>query len=531
MRVASGVSKWSCAAISGAALGAFAVAALAVDPPQPIDSSGIAEAQMYVSTEGPTYEEYSARQAALNQQLIGELPPAALNATVSIEVTQMEINAINQAVPNPGEPLQIGLVRPVDPRVTVAGLNRTQADKAAGRGTPGELSQMQDGGFVWALPVASADAGAIRVHIENFSLPAGAELYFYTRDGQAFGPYTGAGPNGSGEFWTASVFGSEGILQIRVPGPADNATLRQVSLEVTGVGHITAQFADQMLQATAAGFCGNVACIVDASCYSGANAIKDAYAKMEWISGAFIYTCTTGLLADNNPTQDNFSLTAHHCISTSTNAANINFYWRFRTSSCNGTCPTNNGWPYQTSGSTISATGATSAGDFTLLHLNSAPPSGSVFMGWTNVAVANTNGVALHRVSNPQFGPQVYNEQSVDTSAPTCSSLPRGPIIYSRDTLGGTDGGSSGSPVVNASNQVVGQLYGACGSNVNDPCDSASNATVDGAFAYYWPSVCPYLDPSNCGGGGCSPAGASCTANSDCCSNSCKGRPGAKTCK
>jgi len=33
------------------------------------------------------------------------------------------------------------------------------------------------------------------------------------------------------------------------------------------------------------------------------------------------------------------------------------------------------------------------------------------------------------------------------------------------------------------------------------------------------------------GGGGCDPAGASCTSNSDCCSNSCKGRPGAKTCK
>ncbi|MGH9362484.1 MAG: S8 family serine peptidase, partial [Thermoanaerobaculia bacterium] len=35
------------------------------------------------------------------------------------------------------------------------------------------------------------------------------------------------------------------------------------------------------------------------------------------------------------------------------------------------------------------------------------------------------------------------------------------------------------------------------------------------------------------GGGGpvCKPAGASCTANSDCCSNSCKGKPGAKVCK
>jgi len=109
--------------------------------------------------------------------------------------------------------------------------------------------------------------------------------------------------------------------------------------------------------------------------------------------------------------------------------------------------------------------------------------------------VANTNGVALHRVSNPNFGPQVYNEQTVNTSAPTCSGWPRGERIYSRDTLGGTDGGSSGSPVVNGSDQVVGQLSGACGTNVGDPCDAASNATVDGALAYYWTSVQPFLAP------------------------------------
>jgi hypothetical protein len=33
------------------------------------------------------------------------------------------------------------------------------------------------------------------------------------------------------------------------------------------------------------------------------------------------------------------------------------------------------------------------------------------------------------------------------------------------------------------------------------------------------------------GGGGCSPAGAACTSNSNCCSNSCKGKPGQKTCR
>jgi hypothetical protein len=118
-----------------------------------------------------------------------------------------------------------------------------------------------------------------------------------------------------------------------------------------------------------------------------------------------------------------------------------------------------------------------------------------VRLGFTNAAVANTNGVALHRVSNPNFGPQVYNEQTVSTSAGTCQGWPRGERIYSYATLGGTDGGSSGSPVVNASNQVVGQLSGGCGTNVSNPCDNVHNATVDGALAYYWNSVRTLLAP------------------------------------
>jgi V8-like Glu-specific endopeptidase len=232
---------------------------------------------------------------------------------------------------------------------------------------------------------------------------------------------------------------------------------------------------------------------VDASCYSAANSIKDAYAKMEWVSGAFLYTCTGGLLNDTNPSSTNYFLTANHCLSKANIAKNVSFYWRFRTSSCNGSCPSNSGWPYKTTGAGVASSNR--SGDYTLLTLNTTPPAGTTRLGFTNVAVANTNGVALHRVSNPDFGPQVYNEQSVSTSAPTCQGWPRGERIYSRDTLGATDGGSSGSPVVNSSDQVVGQLSGGCGTNVNDPCDAVNNATVDGALAFYFNSVKPFINP------------------------------------
>ena len=41
---------------------------------------------------------------------------------------------------------------------------------------------------------------------------------------------------------------------------------------------------------------------------------------------------------------------------------------------------------------------------------------------------------------------------------------------------------------------MVGQLTGACGFDVGDPCASAANATIDGAFASYFADVAEWLD-------------------------------------
>jgi V8-like Glu-specific endopeptidase len=445
-------------------------------------------APMGVATEGPTAVEILQRQMELNRWLLGELPARTIETALRVRVARAEIAAVEQAR---SVPMKVGLVRVLEPKIQVQGLGRGSEDPPQGG-----IRRLDDGGLVWALAVMSADAGAIRLQIQNMALPEGAVLYVYNRGGEAFGPYAGAGPHGSGEFWTTAVFGSEAVLQLRVDGGVPDAVLRKLSFSVTAVGLILSRFAGAFGAAPPPpGFCGNPSCIVDASCFNGtpAEPAKNAVAKMEWVQGAFIYTCSGGLIADNDPSQGNYFLTANHCISKNNNARNTTFYFRFATSTCNGSCPSNNGWPYRNTGSTVKKTGR--KGDYTLLQLSSNPPVGSVFLGWTSAPVANSDGLPLYRISNPNFGPQVYSEHEVDTGAPTCSSWPRGERIYSRDTTGAIDGGSSGSPVLNGSSQIVGQLSGTCGFNVNDPCDPISNATVDGAFAYYFSSVRPFLDP------------------------------------
>jgi len=191
-------------------------------------------------------------------------------------------------------------------------------------------------------------------------------------------------------------------------------------------------------------------------------------------------------------------------------------------------------------------------GDFTLLELNQAPPAGSVFMGWNSAEIATTSDAGLHRVSHPSGAPQAYTTHVTDPSFQTCGGLPIPQFIYSLDTFGSTEGGSSGSLVANDAGEVVGQLYGGCGTNLDDVCDSNSWRTVDGAFAYYYDNVAPFLasscdpvpeicddgldndcdtdvdcDDSDCTGdpaceSTCGPKNAVCSDNQDCCSMICK---------
>jgi V8-like Glu-specific endopeptidase len=282
-------------------------------------------------------------------------------------------------------------------------------------------------------------------------------------------------------------------------------------------------------------FCSdNASCVVNAACASIPPAIqpaKDAVASILFQSGGY-YICSGGLVADTVTTSVvPYFLTANHCISTSSEASSMETYFDYTTTCSNPNCTE----PYfsgkaDTLGAQIVK--SNSAGDYTLLRLSSTPTTQdgvATYLGWQPNAVANSNGVHLYRLSHPKGSPQAYSEHVVDTSAPTCRTWPRGERIYSRDVVGATEGGSSGSPVLNGSGEIVGQLSGACGYNVNDVCDSNSNATVDGAFAYYYSDVAPYLDPA--GGPSCSPSGASCSAASQCCSGTCRGRPGSKTCK
>ena len=512
---------------------------------------------------GITPEEYASRQAALHAWLTKEMPAGVRENAIRISLTAQEQADLKQREQAKGGPAVVGRTRLISEVVRFSPMDVALLSDTPRRVGPGLLRATPDGGFVWAAAIRSEGAEAIRVRISGLDLSDDADLFFFNEAGQAFGPYSKRGPNGDGDFWSNTVMSSEGVVLLRHYGPNGKADLKGVSFTIAEVGHIGKNLAATSgLGFTPESFCSfNVPCIENASCFSSTQltAAKSAVALMQWVSGGFIYTCTGGLIADSDSgSQIPYFLTAHHCISRARDASALEAYFGFSLPCGSTSCPgqTNPGGT-QRLGSTITATGTT--GDFTLLRLSQTPPSGSVFLGWNSTPVAFTNGASLIRVSHPAWAPQSYWAGSVDTSAGTCTGWPRGERIYSRTTAGGTEGGSSGSPVMNASGQIVGQLSGACGTNVNDSCDEVNNATVDGAFASYFSTVQPFLGAacvpttenctdgvdndcdgatdcadSNCSSSpscSCTPVGSSCNVNADCCSNKCKGPATGKTCR
>lgn len=517
----------------GMALGLAAACFLATSSAVAEDKRAVIQPQSVmpeVATEGLTPTESAARQIRLSDWLSGERPSAVVDQPVQVALTDDEIQTVEHPVPINFAPLKVGvnvaLTEPIVLQGLVAPEGGLPDDGASTAG--GRFWQTRNADFAWAVNLGSAGAGGVRLHIEDMFLPANAELYFYSDSGETNGPITGTGPDNTGEFWTPSVIGESGTLQIHFSAPVTAGDLASVTLRVTEVGHISRSFfgiGDNNGDGGVASFCSyNASCIQNNQCVneSAVNNAELAVAKMLWTQGCCIYTCSGALIADSDSgTQIPYFMTANHCINN--NSSNLEAFFRYQvscgTSNCTATYvdPPNNLIAGKTVGASVRASG--SAGDYTLFQLSQAPPAGSVFLGWNNADIANTNGAVLHRVSHPSGAPQAYTRSSVDTSAPTCQGWPRGNRIYSRDNMGATEGGSSGSPIVNASGQFVGQLTGACGFNLNNVCDNASNATVDGAFAFYYTSVAPFLASS----GGCGAVGSSCSSNSQCCSNRCRG--------
>ncbi len=416
--------------------------------------------------------------------------------------------------------LLVGVTNDLSANIRFDNLN-IRLGRRAVRGPAGGILRLKPTEFTWYTTIRSEGAKAVRLHFTDTDLPKGAEMFVYSKGGEAFGPYTGNGIFEHGEFWSDTLVGEEVRLQIRYTGPNALRALYNTKVNLTDVVHLGERFLYGVMRDPnnanlPEAFCSfNASCVQNASCSSIPSAIqgaRNAVAHLQFVVGSSAFICSGGLLNDTDGSSTiPYLLTANHCFSTTSSANSLQAFFQFSTS-CGGSCFNPSGAVPTVNGSTLLSTG--SAADYTFVRLNGSAPSGSTLLGWTSAAVAFSNGNSLFRVHHPKGAPQSYSTSNVNTTVGTCTGWTRGNRIYQSKNFGATEGGSSGSPVLNSSGQVVGQLSGACGSNPGNACGSA--ATVDGALAAYFSNVSQYLNPAT---GGCN-VGAN--GGGSFCTNSCK---------
>lgn len=393
------------------------------------------------------------------------------------------------------------LVDKVQVQVGGALLASKSGPVALGRGVAATTSR----GTAWSGNVKVDGANRLRLHLSHVNLPDTAVLWVYgSSDSAAFGREL-IDPEGG--LWTPTAWGDTIHLEVEVPAGAT------ASFDVDEV----LELLDEKLVERSLKPAPNdtPSCLQDVMCVNQSSTplplsnVERAVAHMEFVIPEGGAACSGGLLNDSGSSGTPYFLTANHCISTQTEASSLQAYFDWKYASCvSTTIPPLNSVP-KSSGSTLLVTKDVNSGsDFTLLRLNSLP-SNRFFLGWNADRNAITAGVKLYRVSHPApsgYGPQPqqYSTSVITAAGPRCS-LDTNNFIFSVNDIGGTYGGSSGSPAMLPNAQVVGQLFGGCAAAGHDPqagCDPAV-LNVDGAFASSYASLQTYLTPT---AAGCTPS-------------------------
>lgn len=405
--------------------------------------------------------------------------------------------------PGDRQRVKIGIARALGTAVVLSGLPAGLAAGTERSYSGGIARREEDGRLSWTTAFLSPGAAAVRLHFSQAQLPRGGRVYIYSESGEVHGPYffdEGARPEG---FWTNSVAGEQVFLEVQLPAAQSDA--QPFRLAVTAVAHLTRGLTPGLFPEAAAAP-ADTSCFKDASCVTATDfplidSATHSVAALEFQDGASFFLCSGGLIGAIGNASTPYLLTANHCFSTQASATSLEAWWNFKTSACGQAFPDESTFP-TTLGATLLATGTTS--DFTFLRLSQNPPAGSFLLGWTTQDVSATDGLKIYRLSHPAPSSAAYPQHATrqiiqGSPVGTCSGDPQGNYIYSTQDFGGTTGGSSGSPVYLADGSIVGQLLGKCGSNTSNPCDSANNYILDGAFRQSYSSVAAWLNPQGSG--------------------------------
>lgn len=353
----------------------------------------------------------------------------------------------------------------------------------------GTWQKMLDGGRLWRLKVEMKDALSTNAYYDRFWLPEGAKFFVYNEEtGQSIGAITSEFIEGSREkpiqFATALIYGENVVFEYYEPPSAKQSAI--ISVSHIGYGY---RFVDNLHQISLRGFGDANSCHIDINSPTGRDwqqYEKHAVARVSVRGPNGSGWCSCALVNNTRNDYTPYVLTADHCLEgldavSNNNASQWVFYWEYEHSGNQNL--TSEPVLISTTGATLKANNSYT--DFALLQLTQDPRNNSLvlpyYLGWERASTVVGGAVGIHHprgdVKKISQMNQIYSNNYV---MPDLGAAPQShwvAYIYN----GYSESGSSGSPLLNSSHKVIGQLTG---SQIRDSCGPKS--AFYGRFDISW---------------------------------------------
>ena len=338
----------------------------------------------------------------------------------------------------------------------------------------GDNEDIGDGMEIWRTRILCPGAISINLLYDKFWLPEGGRLYIYSEDrSQVLGAFTNRNNKGTRQeleaFATSLIYADGIVVEYEQPIETQEDAIISIQYAVHGYRMIPPPNIDGSRVYGSSG-----ACQVNVNCSEG-NAWQDEKKGVAMILVGGTRWCSGSLI--NNTAQDGdlLFLTAAHCLTggldavSNPNATNWSFAWEYESPGCSNSNP---GALQTTAGATLIANATQT--DMALFRLTEDPRAAGhdvYFNGWNRTSSPGSGGVGIHhpagdikKIATHSQTPTTYTWSGTPTNSHwrvNWDGTPNGHSV--------TEGGSSGSPLFNASSHIIGQLHGGSSINCSNP--------------------------------------------------------------
>ena len=335
----------------------------------------------------------------------------------------------------------------------------------------GTWFEMTDGSRLWMLAVTCKEALTVNLTFKDVKIPDGNELFVYNPDKSFILGSFNENHLYEGELGTELVPGETAVIEYFIPSANRN---KEAGLTVSTVTHGYRTALEYQQKAFgSSGSCNN-----NVNCPEGGPWTNERNAVVMLVSGSSGF-CTGSLV--NNVLNDGkpYVLTADHCYS---NPATWIFRFNWQSPDCAN--PASSPTFESLSGAVLRA--RATASDVCLVEITGGLVGNTVpstytpyFLGWDNSGATPTSAVGIHHPAGDIKKISFENDPLISTTFGTCPANSHWGVT-GWDS-GVTEGGSSGSPLMDQNHRVIGQLHGGASA-----CGASQLSDEYGKISYSW---------------------------------------------